>query len=251
MVVAWISYAKCKRIFQVVSACEINAYAELQPSGCTNVGVVLLMDWFQQFDSEPCGCIPVAPCVPQLRRHFSPFCRMVDVTPSTPQVYFRVAPSVQHDSTALLFTHSRVYLELRRKGIENLLGTYNAWRRDANGNIGFYFDDVLFNSEPGFFIGDVFIDCVYCFSVQLRLPPCEAVVTDCYVQPIHDVCERGECTVVDIVGFGTIGSWPCNIVVPSICGDIAPYFELTNPGIVPAHQNPPPGCNTTGFTPIG
>lgn len=188
--------------------------------------------------------------MPFLRRRFSPFCRIVDVTPNSPQVYFRVAPSVQNDSTALTFIHSRVYLELRRKGVETLLGTYNAWRRDANGNIGFYFDDILFGSAPGFYVGDVFIDCVYCFSVQLRLPPCETVVTDCYVQPVLETCGEGDCAVVDVVGFGSIGSWPCNIAVSSICGNVAPYFEIANPGSPPA-QTSVSSCSTTGFTPIG
>lgn len=211
------------------------------------------MLWTEQFDGEPCGCIPVPVCLPTLRRRFSPFCRWADVSPQTPQVYFRIASSVQHDSQTFLFTNSRVYLELRRKGMEALIATYDAWRQDATGNVGFYFDDTLFNQPPGFFIGDVFVDCVYCFSVQLRLPPCELVVTDCYVQPIMETCGRGECSVASIVGLGVIGLGPWSCAAPdSVCGVTPPYFEITNSAPLPtAPSCPPPGCNSTGFTPIG
>ncbi len=198
--------------------------------------------WFVLNDgcNNPLGCIPIlTQCAPAHRR-FSPYCNMIEVNPTTPQVYLRVAPSVQRDATSLTFSHSGVYLELRRKGMPALLATYTAWRRDANGYIGFYFDDALFAQPPGFFIGDVFIDCAYCFSVNLRLPRCQAVVTDCYVQPILENCGNGECAIQDAAGFGVVGGLQCDTPVTSPCAGVAPYFPLDNP-VVPVT----PPCPTS------
>ncbi len=180
-----------------------------------------------------CECAVVPNC-PTLHRRYSPYCRMVEVSAYNPQVYFTVAPSIRFSNSALTFNRDRVYLELRRKGCENLLATYSVWRRDLNGNIGFYFDDTLFGQPPGYFIGDVYINCTYCFSVQLRLSPCEAVVTDCYVQPIMETCGKGECGVIQVVGIGSIGGLSC--AVTSDCGPIAPYFPLDNPATPPQAQ---------------
>lgn len=209
--------------------------------------MTITQDWFSEFDGQPCGCLFPIPTVPTVHRRFSPFCRLIDVSPSAPQVYFRVAPSVQNDASSLTFNNSRVYLELRRKGMEDLIATYNAWRRDANGYIGFYFDDSLFGGCPGYYVGDIFIDCKYCMSVQLRLPPCETFVTDCYALPALEDCGRGECTVVDLIGMGVIGGLTCDIPpATTVCGPVAPFFDLNNS--VP----PPPVCGVDSaccFTP--
>lgn len=214
-----------------------------------------MLSWYENFDGWQCGCITPVITSCTINRRFSPFCRIVDVVPSTPQVYFRVALSSQRDSTSLTFAHSSVYLELRRKGMEALLATYTAWRRDENGYVGFYFDDALFGQPPGFFIGDVYIDCKYCFSVQLRLPPCETFVTDCYVVPALEDCGRGECTVLDPVGLGVAGGLPCD--APStVCGDAIPYFDLSNPVPPASVCGIPTACCFTpacaaGSVPIG
>lgn len=186
------------------------------------------MSWYTEFDGDLTCCIQPTCAVPAFRRRFSPYCRLTDITPTTPQVYFRVDSSLS-GGVALTFNYSRVYMELRKKGQEVLIATYNAWRRDENGYIGFYFDDTFFALCDGYYTGDVYIDCKYCFSVQLRLPPCEAAVTDCYVQATMEDCGRGECTVIDVIGFGTVGGIPCNSVTSSVCGDVAPYFDLSNP----------------------
>lgn len=181
--------------------------------------------------TECCDCAIIETDCPTFHRRFSPYCRMVDVSTAAPQVYFSVAPSLRASLNRLTFNSDRVYLELRRKGCENLLATYNAWRRDLYGNIGFYFDDTLFAQNPGFFIGDVYINCVYCFSVQLRFAGCEAVVMDCYTQPIMETCGKGECSVIQVIGVGSIGGFGC--AVTSDCGPIAPYFPLDNPATPP------------------
>lgn len=215
--------------------CQTNPW--LNYNQCTGV----TPQWFIANDgcNNLYGCLPLAQPCPTIHRRFSPYCKMIDVTPSAPQVYLRVAPSPQSDSLALTFTQSRVQLQLRRKGCEDVIATYNAWRRDENGYIGFYFDDALFSGCSGFYIGDVFIDCQYCFSVNLRLPPCESFVTDCYVQPILETCAQGMCGVLVPAGFGVVGGLYCSPAQPeSCCGTIAPFFPLTNP------PPPAPVCST-------
>jgi len=210
--------------------------------------------WYVANDgcNNPAGCLPtLVACQPAIRR-FSPYCQLIEVTRATPQVYLRVAPSIQRDGTSLTFSHSGVYLELRRKGLPDLLATYRAWRRDANGYIGFYFDDYLFAQPSGYYIGDVFIDCTYCFSVNLRLPRCEAVVTDCYVQPIMETCGQGECAVIDVAGLGAAGGLVCDDpnVNPN-CATIAPFFPLDNPQAPPTAPCPTNQCCVSAAPVVG
>lgn len=207
---------------------------------CTGVSPA----WYLLNDgcNNPCGCLPQSSVCTPIRRKFSPFCKVIDVSSATPQVYLRVAPSVQLDSQALTFAHSRVTLELRRKGCETMLASYPAWRRDGRGYIGFYFDNTLFSGPAGYYVGDVFIDCCYCFSVTLRKPKCEALVTDCYVQPAIDTCGNGECGLGNVIGMGPIGMLGESCSLPgetTACGPIAPYFPLDNP---PA---PTPVCSSS------
>ena len=153
---------------------------------------------------------------------------MIDVYPSSPQVYLAVAPALRYSLSKLTFNHDRVYLELRRKGCEGtLIATYNVWRRDLYGNIGFFFDDTFFGQPAGYYIGDVYINCTYCFSVQLRLSGCDATVLDCYTEKALELCGGGECSVIQVIGAGAIGGTGC--LVTSDCGVVAPYFPLDNP----------------------
>ncbi len=213
--------------------------------------------WYEANDGLDCGCIP-APVWPQLRRRFSYVCRLVDVTPANPQVYFKVAASYPTDKHQLTFNHTRGYMEIRRKGIDHILiATYNIWRRDAYGSIGFYFDDTFFGQLPGYYIGDIFLDCEYCFSVQLRLPVCKAVVIDCYTVAALETCGEPLCSIIDAMGSGMIGGGECPLP-PAIteCGSLPPYFELFDP-----IDNTPPACpvnslcaippNCAGSSPIG
>ncbi len=207
---------------------------------------MLPVDWFQTFDGADCGCIPLVPCLPILRRRFSPDCRCIDVGPTVPQVYYNVAPSVQRNGHQLTFNNDRSYMKVFRKGLEHIeIATYNVWRRDANGALGFYFDDVLFNQPTGFYVGDIYINCNYCMSVQLRLPPCETVVTSCYTVPIMEECGLGECSVIQVVGEGVIGDGPCALP-PTVtsCGTIAPFFPLENP-LAPPAPCPDTSCCVT------
>lgn len=213
-----------------------------------------MTSWYEQYDGDLSCCIQPVCSTPVLRRRFSPYCRIVDVTPQTPQVYFRVDSSLSSGVT-LTFNYSRVYLELRRKGQETLIATYNAWRRDENGAIGFYFDDAFFEQCDGYYVGDVYIDCKYCFSVQLRLPPCEAAVVGCYVQPAMETCGREVCSLIDPVGLGIVGGWMCDIAPATNCGDIAPYFTLSDSGASVVSCPIPSVCNfpsiPCGLTPVG
>lgn len=208
----------------------------IENDGCTNVQ----------------GCIPIAsPCQPTFRR-FSPYCQFLEVTPAAPQLYLRVAPSPQQDASSLTFAHTSAYAELRRKGIPDLLATYQAWRRDENGYIGFYFDDAYFAQPTGYYLLDIFLDCSYCFSVNLRKPRCEAVVMDCYVQPVMETCGTGDCNATNVVGFDTAGGLVCTDVNPNpVCAGIAPYFPLDNPQVPVVPPCPSAPCCVTADTTAG
>lgn len=177
-----------------------------------------------------CDCIVIEDSCPSIHRRFSPYCRMVDVDASNPQVYFSVGAAI-NSNVVLTFNHDRAYLELRKKGSEYLIATYNVWRRDLNGAIGFFFDANLFTQTPGYYIGDVYINCTYCFSVQLRLRPCSSVVLSCYTQPVLETCGVEDCGVIQVIGVGSIGGATC--AATSNCGPIPPYFPLDNP-VTPA-----------------
>lgn len=210
--------------------------------------MALPQDWFEVNDGLPCGCIIPEPVVPRPKRRFSPDCRCIDIGPSTPQLYLNVAPSVQRNGHQITFNNDRSYMKVFRKGREDIeIATYNVWRRDANGALGWYFDNVLFDQPSGFFVGDVYLNCVYCFSVQLRLPPCEAVITSCYTQPILENCGAGECSLIQVTGEGMVGGGDCALPPPvTECGTIAPYYSLENP------LEPLPPCTDTSvcsFTP--
>lgn len=201
------------------------------------------MNWYVANDGAQCGCIPVCAAVPARWRRFSRTCRLVDVSPANPQAYFAVAASYGTDSTQLSFNHDRVYMEVFRKGREDIrVATYNVWRRDANGSLGFYFDESIF-CLPGFYVGDVFINCEYCFSVQLRVPVCAAVVTDCYTVAALETCGADICAFVEPAGYGTAGGGECG-VPPTVteCGTIAPFFELYDPVGATAAPCGPTGC---------
>jgi hypothetical protein len=200
-----------------------------------------------------CDCIVIEPDCPSFHRKYSPYCRLIDVSANTPQVYLRVASSIRFSSQVLTFNHDRVYMELRRKGCENLLATSPAWRRDADGNIGFYFDGNLFDQSPGFFIGDVYINCNYCFSVQLRLSGCEAAVIGCYVEPALEECGQGECGLTPSIGTGAIGGLACPAPA-SECGTVAPFFPMSNTIPVSPSACATPSCSivsVSGIGPIG
>lgn len=202
------------------------------------------MSWYTEFDGAQNCCIPVC-VVPERRRRFSRACRLVDVSSCNPQAYFTVAANYATDSTAWAFSHDHVYMEVFRKGREDIpVATYNVWRRDANGAIGFYFDDTLF-ATPGFYVGDVFINCVYCFSVQLRVPPCEAVVTDCYTVAALETCGSDICAFIEPAGYGIVGGGECGVPTNTVCGPVAPFFELYDPVGATAVLSGSTGCSFT------
>lgn len=184
-------------------------------------------------------CPPVtASCIPI--RRFSPYCRLVEVSPAAPQTYFLVGTSLRNPSVAN-FNNTGVYLELRRKGCENLIATYPVWRRDEHGAIGFYFDDNFFSQAPGYYIGDIYFNCSYCLSVQLYLAPCQAVVFDCYAAPVMDA-GIAPCDLFPSVGLESIGGLEClpaSVPAPA-CGPVPPFYPLINPPVPPSPPPPDP-----------
>jgi hypothetical protein len=123
-----------------------------------------------------------------------------------------------------------VYIEIRKRGNEALVARYDAFQRTLDGDVGFYWDSLFNEAPPGLYVGDVVVDCCYCFSVLFRIRPCEMVVGSYHNELATESCGMGECSMLDTIGEGVIGGLQCEVAPePSECGLPAPYFESTDP----------------------
>jgi hypothetical protein len=62
-------------------------------------------------------------------------------------------------SDQFLVNGNCVYIQIKRKGSDAVIARYNAFDLDVDGAVGFYWDDCLFCVAPGYYIGEIFIDC--------------------------------------------------------------------------------------------
>ena len=178
-----------------------------------------------------CG-VDLAPCSCKPRRFTG--CDWIEISPGTAKVFVRMLQSVQ---VPKLFVPNRTAMQnkLYREGCDSLVAEYNAWQRDANGYVGFYFDDCILAASAGYYVGDVFLGCDYCFSLKFRLAPCELIVDDCQVENQVETCGTTLCELYPAIGEGTIGGVDCALppsAAPcgNTCGAIPPYFDDSNPG---------------------
>jgi len=162
-------------------------------------------------------------------------CDWIAISPDTAKVFVRMLQSVQNPRQ---FIPNRVPMQIKmyRQGINCLLATYDAWQRDANGYVAFYFDEALLGQPAGYYVGDVFFGCEYCYSLRFRLAPCEVIVDDCRVENTIETCGKAICAIYPAIGEGTIGGVDCALA-PSggpcdePCGSaVAPFFDDSNPG---------------------
>jgi len=158
-------------------------------------------------------------------------CDWIAISPGTAKVFVRMLQSVQNP--VQFIPKVPIQIKMYRQGISCLLATYDAWQRDANGYVGFYFDEALLAQPAGYYVGDLFFGCEYCFSLKFRLAPCELIADDCRVVEQIETCGKTVCAIYPAIGEGTIGGVDCALVPPNQCedpcGTVAPYFDDSNP----------------------
>lgn len=178
------------------------------------------------------------PCEGPRRRYAE--CDYIDITPAVKKTFIRMLIS-QQQQDQLDPTHTKIRIEIKRRGSENLIACYHAFQRTADGYVGFYWDCLFTEACPGLYIGDVYIDCTYCFTLRFRIPKCELVADACYNEYALETCGLGECSMLETVGDGVVGGVECEVVpAPDECGLPPPYFETMDPAVpIEATQ----GCN--------
>jgi hypothetical protein len=169
------------------------------------------------------------PCDGIKRRYAD--CPYIDITPKVKKTFIRMLAS-QQNPIQVDPTNARIYIEIRRRGCEDIIACYDAFQRTADGYVGFYWDCLFTNATTGLYVGDVYVGCTYCFSMRFRIPRCELVVDSCYNEFAAEDCGEGECSMLIAVGDGVVGGVDC-ITAPSAseCGLPAPYFETTDPAV--------------------
>ncbi len=177
------------------------------------------------------------PCEP-MRRRFAE-CDYIEITPFVKKTFIRMLSSVQ-SPMQVNPARQHIKIEIKRRGCETAIACYDAFQRTADGYVGFYWDSAFTGTDPGLYVGDVFIECIYCFSIHFRVPRCEMVVDSCYNEYAAEDCGLGECAVIDAMGEGTVGGTTCPVTSTSECGTPAPYFETADPAIP---DMAPPDCN--------
>jgi hypothetical protein len=116
----------------------------------------------------------------------------------------------------LLFGCACVRIELLRKGREVIIATYDAFSINNENEVCFYWDTDFLLQPYGYYLGDIFINDEYCFTVEFRIRRCEAVVVACRTER-EKACAPG---CEDAIGKGPLGAIdPSCGVVPCIATD--------------------------------
>lgn len=181
-------------------------------------------------DSGWCGS-DIAPLTCKQRRFSG--CDWIALSPATAKVFVRMLQSHQNP-VQFIPDRTPVQIKMYREGVNCVVAEYPAWQRDSRGYVGFYFDDELLSQAAGYYVGDVFLGCDYCFSLKFRLAPCEVVVDDCRTEQQVESCGTEVCALYPAIGEGTIGGVNCALP-PTVnscddtCGVAPPYFDDSNP----------------------
>lgn len=184
------------------------------------------------------------PCVGPRRRYAE--CDYIDITPAVKKTFIRMLVS-QQQPNQMDPTRTRIRIEIKRRGSESIVACYTAFQRTADGYVGFYWDSEFTAACEGLYVGDVYIECDYCFSMRFRIPRCELVADACYNEYEAETCGMGECSMLITAGEGVIGGIECEVVpAADECGLPAPYFDTMDPVVaVEATQ----GCSLS-CTPV-
>jgi hypothetical protein len=183
-------------------------------------------------DTHWCGS-NIAPMTGKQRRYSG--CDWIELSPATAKVFVRMLQS-QQNPVQFIPTHVPVQIKMYREGIDCAIAEYPAWQRDSKGYVGFYFDDAILGEAAGYYVGDIFFGCEYCFSLKFRLAPCEVIADDCRVENGVETCGAEICALYPAMGEGVIGGGVGCLLPPACspcdntCGAVPPFFDDSNPG---------------------
>jgi hypothetical protein len=92
-------------------------------------------------------------------------------------------------------------MDIVRKGQERVLAAYYAFTKNAEGQIGFYWDDAVRRLPHGWYTGDVYVSTEYCFSMALRVRRCMVEVVACETESVgKDGCGYDVCSPLGLIG---------------------------------------------------
>lgn len=179
-------------------------------------------------DSQWCVCCNSG-CGKRHRRYASR--QYIEINANVKKTFLRLlantSNSAQVDPGRL-----NAYIEIRLLGCETLIACYNPFQRTKDGYLGFYWDEQFTDACPGLYVGDMYVDCNYCFSVKFRIRPCAMVVDSFYNEETAETCGLGDCQLLPTVGIGGVGGLECpEAPSASECGLPPPYFETTDPAV--------------------
>lgn len=165
---------------------------------------------------------------------------------------FKINKTPYKDAEQVLWQNNTSYLEVRRKGkLDILLTTIPMVSYDENGFGCFEWDEIMSQQPTGFYILDIFINCCYCFSLNLRLMPCRAVVVNSYNENNTNGC---------VAPCEPIGAPECpEQTLVDECGGETPTYSpsveldelLKEPPAPEPVEYEDGSCETCGLQPLG
>ena len=206
----------------------------------------------QEQAADQCYCLPVVPCAPPRLRKINK-CGVIEITPATVKTWVTLERGLC-ERMQVLPNELCIAIEIYRKGCEERLATYNAFSRDVNGAVSFYWDCDFLDQPTGFYYGDVFLNDHYCFTLPFRIPRCDVRAVNCYSEYEKDCAD----SCGDTIGGSGVAS---GCVEPScipleVIDKLKPNAPACNE--LPAVPCPPGaacdggiGSSVVGFTLVG
>lgn len=173
-----------------------------------------------------CQCLPKVPKI-ELKRRWTG-CGVLDIDPSVAKTWFQLEDTSRVSASQLVLGSACMQIDLSRKGTDEMFVAYKAFSTDVNNNVSFYWDDVFLQQPPGYYVGDVYFNDTYCFSMEFRIRRCEAVVVACMheyetpcrkecdvigeLSPTGGACPEAPCIGVDVIETPTPNTLVCDVL---------------------------------------
>lgn len=182
-----------------------------------------------------CGCVTRSAPVSRKRRYSG--CGILNIDASVVRSWFKLDTNALPSAQRLFLTCECVRIELLRKGKEVLIATYNAFSLSNDNEVGFYWDADFLLQPPGYYIGDIFINDNYCFTLEFRIRKCETVVVACRVDYEKPCATPGDAAIGKNILGGIAGD----------CGPVAciplDMLDTRVAGVAVCDTLPAPDCN--------
>jgi hypothetical protein len=128
----------------------------------------------------------------------------MDITPATVKTWLKLSGS-NMTRDLLVIGCDKFEMQIVRKGKDNPFVVYPAFSKTDH-EVSFYWDDEFLAAAPGLYLGDVYVNDGYCFTVKFRIKKCDIAVVECRTEneapcsPCEEGCDDGEgCLPVDVV----------------------------------------------------